>query len=182
MPRKTVSPALRKMRNTLQRRLKEFPTYFTGDVIEKKAKMRYLEALNQSHLHSFAVTSTRGLSEWTFRKWLKEDEAFMEACNVVRLSFVDRLEYAVLCRSGYYGPERQTKYKAIDVDKLCSFIRIARYNGIYRRLKADGGTGAPGKTGGVSRDGEGAACSIVEEGGEGSLLSLPAAAPVPRVE
>lgn len=180
MPRKVVSPAMARMRDDIWKRMRPYLPYFLGDDVEKKAKGRYLEALTLKHFHSFAIKETRGVNEWIFRKWLRDDDAFMEACNIVRLAFVDSLEYRALCRCGIYGEDLKKKYYGVDVPALTSFIRIARQHGVYRRLKGTGGPGQAPATGAVSRDGEGLSCVQIEDGREDDLCSLQATAPVPQ--
>lgn len=179
MPRKKVSPALALARTKVWKRINSFFPHFVGDNVLRKAKGRYLEALALKHLHSFAVQETRGVTEYMVRKWLVEDEAFMECCNVMRLAFIDNLEYRALCKAGVYGPKSQVKHRHINVADLCQFIRIARYNGVYRRLKGTGNAGEAGPAGVVSRDGEGRSCVQIEDGREGDLHAIPAAVPVP---
>jgi len=180
MPRKKVSEAVKQFRHDTARRLNIFSKYFIGDNILRKKKLRYLEALTQYHFHSFAILHTQGSHEYEFRLWIREDDAFMEACNVVRLAWIDRLEYAVCCRSGFYGPEKFERYKNIDTRGMCDFLRIARYHGVYRRLKEDGRGWKAGSAGKVSRDGEGQSCAVVEEGGQRDICAVPQADAVPQ--
>lgn len=180
MPRPKISEAVKQFRHDTAKRLNIFSTYFIGDNILRKKKLRYLEALTQYHFHSFAILHTQGAHEYEFRKWLREDDAFMEACNVVRLAWIDRLEYAVVAKSGFYGPERAARWKGIETLGMCHFLRVARQHGIYRRLKVDGGKGQAGLPSRVSRDGEGETCAVVETGREGDLLAVPKADVVPQ--
>ncbi len=179
MPRKVVSPALAAVRTKVWKRITPYLPHFLGDNQTKKAKGRYLESLSLKHLHSFAIQETRGVNEYTFRKWLREDDSFMECCNIVRLAFIDSLEYRALCKAGVYGPVSKAKYKSVDVGDLCQFIRIARYHGVYRRLKGTGGPGEARAPGSVSRDGEGQSCVQVEDGRPDDLHSVSPADAVP---
>lgn len=180
MPRKPLNPVQKRIHQQTQKRLGDFAKLFTGDVKERAFKVRYLNALQYHHFHSFALANTRGLSELIFRRWIREDDNFVEACNVIRLTFVDHLEYAVLCRNGYYGLDRQKRYMNIEVKGMCDFLRIARYHGIYRRLKGNGGGEKGSAAGRVSRDGEGESCSVVEEGSERDLCAIPATTVFPQ--
>ena len=175
MPPKLLDEVGKRVAYQTRRQLNAHVPFFLGNNIEKKMKLRSLEALTGKHFHSFALVDTKGLSELIFRRWLREDDAFMECCNIIRLSFVDTLEYAVLCRSGFFGGTSRAKYETVDTKGLCDFLRIARYHGVYRRLKGNGWSGKVKATGGVSREGEGQSCAIIEEGREGDLCTVPAA-------
>ena len=167
--RKPVSEAQLAIRREIIKKLKGFKEYFSQPISKK---MLYLEELGMYHLHKYAIRNTTGLGEYEFRKWMKTDEAFVDAVFAIRQQFIDECEYMMLCRAGYYNAELARKYQHVDNRAMADFIRIARGYGIFRKYSGTGGADKARPAEGLSDGGEGERRSVSAPGGEGSVCSI----------